>query len=263
MIHDGWKAVTRHIATTSYDDDQWELYHYDKDRSECHDLAASEPEKLKALIDLWWEQTTTHQILPLDDRLAELLAMRFQEHGPHRPDRVYRYFPPVSPLPAQAGAAIGGRSFDLVADIAVAGDGVIFSSGTENSGLTVFVQDGHFILDYNYFQEHSIIRSRALSLSDGDEYALRFRRRDAGAEVTLEHNGVEVGHGEIATILRVISSVGHRVATDTAGPVSELYQGPFAFSGRIRCVTISLISVSRQQEQDLEKSAMRAEMGRQ
>ena len=263
MIHDGWKAVTRHIATTSYDDDHWELYHYDRDRSECRDLSAAEPEKLQELIDLWWEQTTHHQILPLDDRLAELLAMRFQEHGPHRPDRVYRYYPPMSPLPAQAGAAIGGRSFDLVAEITEVGEGVIFSSGTENSGLTVFVQNGHFILDYNYFQEHCIIRSSALSLHDGDELALRFRRHDAGAVVTLEHNGSEVGRGEIATILRVISSVGHRVATDTAGPVSELYRGPFAFTGRIRCVTISLISVSRQQETDLAKSAMRAEMGRQ
>ena len=43
---DGWKAVTRHLQGTPFDDDQWELYHVEVDRSECHDLAAEEPEKL-------------------------------------------------------------------------------------------------------------------------------------------------------------------------------------------------------------------------
>jgi arylsulfatase len=263
IIHDGWKAVTRHVATRPYDEDVWELYHYDSDRSETDDLAESEPDKLAELVALWWDHTTRHQILPLDDRMAELLAVRFSDHGPHRPDRIYRYYPPVSPLPAQAGAAIGGRSFDLVAEITRRGSGVIFSSGTENSGLSFFVLDDQLIFDYNYFQDHQIVRSAGLSLADGDQLALRFRRGDIGAQVSLFHNEREVASGEIPHILRVISSVGHRVATDTAGPVSELYTGPFPFSGEIRAVTISLISPSRQVERDLSDSQLRAEMGRQ
>ena len=38
---DGWKAVTRHRSGTPFDDDIWELYHLESDRSECHDLAAA------------------------------------------------------------------------------------------------------------------------------------------------------------------------------------------------------------------------------
>ena len=44
--HDGWKAVTTHPAIAGwghFNDDTWELYHTDVDRSELHDLAAEQP----------------------------------------------------------------------------------------------------------------------------------------------------------------------------------------------------------------------------
>ena len=45
--HDGWKAVTTHPALGGwghYEQDTWELYHVETDRSELHDLAAEQPE---------------------------------------------------------------------------------------------------------------------------------------------------------------------------------------------------------------------------
>ena len=42
--HDGWKAVTTHPTISGwghFDEDTWELYHTDVDRSELHDLAAA------------------------------------------------------------------------------------------------------------------------------------------------------------------------------------------------------------------------------
>ena len=44
--HDGWKAVTTHPTIggwSHFNDDNWELYHTDVDRSELHDLAAEQP----------------------------------------------------------------------------------------------------------------------------------------------------------------------------------------------------------------------------
>ena len=44
--HDGWKAVTNHPTIAgwgNFNDDEWELYHTDVDRSELHDLAAEQP----------------------------------------------------------------------------------------------------------------------------------------------------------------------------------------------------------------------------
>ena len=44
--HDGWKAVTNHPTISgwsNFNDDEWELYHVDVDRSELHDLAGGAP----------------------------------------------------------------------------------------------------------------------------------------------------------------------------------------------------------------------------
>ena len=40
---DGWKAVTYHEPDTPFESDTWELYHLDKDFSECRDLAKEQP----------------------------------------------------------------------------------------------------------------------------------------------------------------------------------------------------------------------------
>ena len=44
--HDGWKAVTTHPTLSgwsNFNDDEWELYHVEVDRSELHNLAAEQP----------------------------------------------------------------------------------------------------------------------------------------------------------------------------------------------------------------------------
>ena len=53
--HDGWKAITTHPTLSgwsNFNDDEWELYHVDEDRSEMHNLAAEHPEKVRELVPL-------------------------------------------------------------------------------------------------------------------------------------------------------------------------------------------------------------------
>ena len=69
--HEGWKAVTTHptIAGWShFNDDEWELYHTDVDRSELHDLAKENPDKLRELQNLWFAEAGRNGAFPLDDR---------------------------------------------------------------------------------------------------------------------------------------------------------------------------------------------------
>ena len=87
IYHDGWKAVTFKPLGPMYndgldpdapfEDDVWELYHVAEDFSECHDLAAEEPERLAELVALWWDEARKYQVLPLDNRpIAALLDPR-------------------------------------------------------------------------------------------------------------------------------------------------------------------------------------------
>ena len=45
----------------------------------------------------------------------------------------------MSPLPAQASAAIGGRNVDLTARVTLSAidEGVLFATGTQNSGVSL------------------------------------------------------------------------------------------------------------------------------
>ena len=65
--HDGWKAVTTHPTLSGWShfgNDTWELYHTDVDRSELHDLAAEEPERLQELINLWYAEAGANGGVP-------------------------------------------------------------------------------------------------------------------------------------------------------------------------------------------------------
>lgn len=262
---DGWKAVTRHDMGTPFDNDTWELYHVEVDRSECNNLAEAEPERLASLIELWWKEAEEHLVLPLDDRGIELFGARFADRTVHPTTRRYTYYPPISPIPSQASPAIGGRTWNLVAHTHLAqGDhGVIFSSGTENSGLALFLKDSRLVFDYNAFDDHTVVTSD-IDVPTGDvELGLRFRRTGRGGDVTLVINGRDCGSAEIPLVLRTLSSVGSSFGVSQASAVSRAYEAPFRFSGKLRKVEIELISPQRAQESDVREAEARSIMGRQ
>jgi len=241
---DGWKAVTRHTPGVAYDDDTWELYHVDEDRSECHDLAAAEPERLASMVERWWVEAEAHGVLPLDDRTVELFGVRFAEHTVHRADRRYSYLPPMSPLPAQAGPAIGGRSWDLDAMVTrpSGAQGVLFATGTENSGLSVFVKDDRLWFDYNFFGEHHVATSTSAVPVGRTTLGVRFRREGGAAIATLVIDGERCGEVALPTVMRIISSVGASVGEDHGSAVSAEYDAPFAFQGDLERLDIVLIA---------------------
>ena len=159
IYRDGWKAVTRHHSGVPFDQDDWELYHLETDRSECHNLAVEMPGKVAELVELWWEEAEEYGVLPLDDRTIELFFPRYRERSPHPPSRKYSYFPPMSPMPGQVAPGFGGKGWDMTAvvDRPAGAGGVIYASGTENSGMSLFVQDDHLVFDYNCFGDHHVV----------------------------------------------------------------------------------------------------------
>jgi arylsulfatase A-like enzyme len=263
LVAGEWKAVCKHTPGADYDTEQWELYHLATDHSECHDLAADEPERLRQLVELWWREAERHGVLPLDDRGVELFGTRFREHSPHPVDRRYVYRPPMSPMPGQAGAAIAGRSFDLTAVVTVDADdeGVLFATGTQNSGLTLFVQDRLLVLDYNAFGNHTIVES-AVELPTGQvELSLRMRRGDGfSGSATLAIDGTDVASTDLVLYMRMMSSIGPSIGADHGSAVSQRYSAPFAFTGELHDI---VIQASPERFGDLDEVAGRAEMSRQ
>jgi arylsulfatase A-like enzyme len=263
LVCGDWKAVCKHDKGADYDTEPWELYHLPDDWSECNDLAAQEPAKLAELIDLWWQEAERHGVLPLDDRTIELFGARFRPNSPHPADRRYVYRPPMSPLPGQASAAIGGRAFDLTATVTrgPGDEGVLFATGTENSGVSIFVQDDRFVIDYNAFDDHTILESDVEIPAGTSELVARFRRGDGMVgSMALEVDGRPAGSAELPLFMRMMSSVGPSIGYDHGSAVSNRYEAPFAFTGTLHEIVIQLLS-----PQDLRARAAEAAaaMGRQ
>ena len=117
--HDGWKAVTTHPTLTGwshFSDDEWELYHTEVDRSELHNLAAEQPEKLQEMINLWYAEAGANAAFPLDDRTAlEIILTPRPVLSPPR-DR-YVYYPDAAEVPESQAVNVRNRSFTIGAQV--------------------------------------------------------------------------------------------------------------------------------------------------
>jgi arylsulfatase len=261
---DGWKAVTRHNKGEPYDEDQWELYRLEDDASECRDLASELPDKLAELIAVWWAEADAHGVLPLDDRLVELFGVTPRDHSAHPLSRRYTYWPPVSPLPMQAGPPLGGRAWEMSAEIdrPNGSEGVLLATGTRNAGLSWFIQSGLLVLDYNCFGEHTVLSSTREVPIGRSTVGLRFARAGSTGTMDLLIGGEESGSVELPLAMRIMSSVGPSIGFDHGSPVSDCYDGEFRFSGTIHRLEVKLTG-TRSPDPATRRSEQAAGMARQ
>ena len=254
-----WKAVSRHQSGVDFEDDVWELYRLSEDMSECNDLATEMPDKLAELIQLWWSEAETNGVLPLDDRGFELFAPHLSDEGPHRLDRKYVYRPPMSPIPSQPSPSPGGRSWDMTATITgAAGDqGVIWATGSASSGISIFVQNNKLFIDYNSFDERTVLESN-VPVPEGDcllGVSLARNSRTTGT-MSMTIDGQPAGSAELPFMMRMISSLGASVGMDFGSQVSLHYDDTFPFTGTLHQVEIQLGQRSRKDAEATAKSEM-------
>lgn len=254
---DGWKAVTRHTPGTSWDEDNWELYHLDEDFSETNNLAEAHPDRLAAMVDLWWHEAEKHGALPLDDRPAAQTFRAARRPGlPASRDR-YVYYPPLSHIVADAcpSAARGWTTQVTLTHPASGGDGILINRGTLNSGFVLYLEEGRLHFDYNCFHNHTkIVAPDPLTAGDHEVTLTVQRRPERRAAVQLSVDGIQQVEGEIPRLLGMLSSTGMDIGRAMA-PVNKDYQPPFIYAGRIRKVIFDL--PTRPGEQDKAEEAER------
>ncbi len=119
LWHNGWKVSTEHgpmINKGEFDEDRWQLFHTDVDRSEAHDLAAEHPEKVKELSELWLAEAKKNNVLPLNDYGVEgIHALEYKVAPPE--DGRYTYYPGTSEVPEASAARTLGASFKILAEV--------------------------------------------------------------------------------------------------------------------------------------------------
>lgn len=258
---DGWKAVTYHQPGTSLDDDEWELYHLEADYSECHDLAASEPDKLAEMVDLFWEEAERNGVLPIDAGEMRAMFAGRPVAGTPRARNHFVYHPPMGRVDPDAAPAFGARSWTLRADVDRRGDGALLSHGSVNNGLSIYVLDGHLVYEHNNFGSRTVLRSPepvpigSVTLGVDQD---RVRRGPAGTRLWV---GDEcVAEGIIPELSVMISSIGMSIGSNPTG-VSDAYERPFTFDGTIDRLVIETARALR--PDDEAAAELRAALGSQ
>ncbi len=244
--HQGWKAVTMHRSGEPFDEDHWALYHTDVDFSECHDLAAEHPEKVRELVERWWVEAGRYNVLPLDDRPgAEVMIIRRPGHEP--PGDTQRYLAGSPHLDRSKVPDIRNRSWSIRARLerADGDDGVLVASGARTSGYSLYVQEGRLHFVYNRLGVyHEIVGDRDLPTGALD-VTVAFDKTDehqGTATLAYEQDGraVELGRGPVELLPYRQTMYGMDIGRDAGPTVTPAYVGPFPFAGRLRWVEYRL-----------------------
>ena len=271
MWEDGWLAATVHAPFTSkghFDQDQWQLYHVDADRSESTDLAKQYPEKLEALKKAWDEEARINLALPVDDRTAsEILTIERPSSEAVR--ERYVYYPDTAPVPEGVAANVRNRSYKILANVEISdanAGGVIFAHGSRFGGHSLFIKDHKLYYVYNYLgrkPEQKFVSK--MDLKPGKyTVGMEFTRTGAGPHkeslgtMKLYVNDKVVAEGPMRTqpAKFTLSGDGLCVGYDSGDAVSAEYKSPGTFhGGTIQGVGVT---VEKAAYVDLENEAARA-----
>jgi hypothetical protein len=148
----------------------------------------------------------------------------------------------MTPIPTRTASSLTDTVVDITARVSSAADdhGVLIATGNENSGLSVFVQNGRLVVDYNAFGDHTIVESD-IEVPAGDvKLAVHLQRDGAAGWAELSIDGKTCGRATIPLYLATFTSVGASVGEDHGSAVSARYTAPFAFTGTLHDVTIQL-----------------------
>jgi len=234
----GWDMAT----------EPWELYDLRSDFSQARDLATTQPAKVEELKALFKEVSRDNLVWPVG---AGLWLRLHPEDRIASPYTRWRFDDSVIRMPEFTAPGLGKQ--DSVVEIELTAgpqaSGVLYALGGFSGGVTLFVDKGQLVYEYNMLiLDRYQARSR-IPLEAGRHVVRVETRFDAptpmaSATVTLQVDGERVGQVAVARTvpLAFTASETFGVGVDLGSPVSPDYfdRRPFRFDGTIHSVTVEV-----------------------
>ncbi|HEY1888280.1 MAG TPA: arylsulfatase, partial [Roseiarcus sp.] len=292
LYNDGWmlSAVPRRppwelLGTAILDPAsafKFELYDVRKDWTQYEDIAAQNPEKLREMTDLMFAEFAKYQVLPLDASVATRMVMPRPSLSAGR--KVFAYSgQPNTGIPRGTAPSLLNTSYTIIADIDVpegGAEGMIVTDGGRFGGYGLYLLKGKPVFTWNLLDLKRIKWQSDEALAPGKHTLVFDFKYDALGFATLAFNNISgIGRGGTGTFSVDSKAVATQtmertvpltlpwdetfdIGSDTGTPVDDAdYQVPFAFTGKIDKLTISIAPPVLTPED--EKKLMEAERAKQ
>jgi arylsulfatase len=242
--HRGWKAVARHTKGEDFDADRWELYHLDEDFAEIDDLADVHPEKLQALVALWWTEAERYGVLPLDDRDVERSLAWSRNEVP----RHFELQPGMARFDRQLVPPINDRSWQLRAKLQVASPnayGIVLACGSRFAGYQLHCSGAKAV--FTYAVHESLVHRLEAPLPQGEAMVevVFTRSGERAGEFALRVNGVPADSARVARTWNVFGMSGGMTCGFGNVPITDECLPPAALTGlRLHGVVVDVAADS-------------------
>jgi arylsulfatase len=224
-----WKLVAKGPAG------KWELYDIDKDRSELHDLAAQEAEKVASMKAKWegyaqranvlpwiWEPAYGHPESEASPKASRLLHFELKEgahlDGSERPD-------------------IANRSLQLTVELeGPLKQGVLVAQGGTVDGYSLYVKNDNLCWAVRRDHKLAVVTAEHVSAANAHKIQASLDR-DGTLKLLLDSR--DVAAGKAGGLIPKLPADGLQVGEDLKGAVGE-YPAPFTYEGKIQSALLEL-----------------------
>ena len=260
LYHDGWIASTtppiapwlfipgKESPDPMYDVN-WELYNLDKDPTQYDDLAKKNPKKLRQLKDMFTAEATKYNVFPLDNSTIARFAHARPSFAAGRTEFTYSGDP--IQIPHGAAPNLLNRSYTITAEVVIpakGAEGMLVTQGGRFGGYGFYLLKGKPVFVWNLFDRERIRWQGKEPLTPG-KHTLTFDFTyngpgfGKGGLGILSVDGKEIVRKQMKHTIPFTTQWDETfdIAMDTGTPVDDAdYQVPFAFTGKIRKITIKL-----------------------
>ncbi|MBS0321762.1 MAG: arylsulfatase [Proteobacteria bacterium] len=180
----------------------FQLYNLNADFSQSQDIAAGNPQKVKAMRAEFLAEARKHQVLPLDASVAARIVAPRPNITAGRSEFVYTH--PMTGLPQGDSPSILNASYTFTADVDVpanGGDGMIVTSGGRFGGYGFYLLHGKPVWLWNMVDLQRIRWEGPDALSPGKHTLVFSFAYDGMGAGTLAYNSFAgVGGGGTGTL---------------------------------------------------------------
>jgi len=258
LYHEGWFASTfgpfvpwnasdnSRLKTWDSAEDAWQLYDLRNDFAQATDVSGEHPEKLAEMKSQFLELAEDN----LDFPIGAGNWLRLHPEDIHKPPyNEWTFRESTRRMPEFTAPGLGRTSNRVVVEVETGkrASGVLYALGGASGGLTLFMDDGYLVYEYNMMIVQNFrVRSAARVPAGVHQIEIRTEISGPGKPGTVELlvDGTRVGRVELVRTVPLAFTASETldVGVDLGSPVSLSYESrrPFQFDGRIERVRVSL-----------------------